>query len=297
MSSTTVTRTVTITNRGTATLTVSSITAPAPFSVSNGPGGTPWSLAAGTSRSFTVGYAPTAAGNFSGQLVLRNNDTNEGQYLLGLSGSAVAGLVPDIAVTGTTSLGPVAAGQTASTSLNIRNAGSGPLTISQINGLSTPFSVGQPSPGPVVAAGGVVTVTVQYKPTVSGSNTGTLTIVSDDPDESAYQVQFTGQCASTTSSAADIDIQAAESSNSTTAYSFGSQVVNTAKGVTFTVRNRGTSELVVSAIGGRSTCFQVSPDILAASSTDDWRIPRAAIRLSTSPSSPSAPAPIPPPSR
>lgn len=81
-----VVRTITITNHGTRTLTLSPISgAPAGYSILTNVGTT--SLAPGRSTTVTIRLNATAAGTFSGRVVLANGDANEGQYDLNLSGT------------------------------------------------------------------------------------------------------------------------------------------------------------------------------------------------------------------
>lgn len=79
-------RTITISNHGTANLTLSRLgSVPAGFSIVTNVGLT--SLAPGQSTSFTIRLNAAAAGTYAGRIVLANNDSNEGQYDLNLSGS------------------------------------------------------------------------------------------------------------------------------------------------------------------------------------------------------------------
>jgi len=81
-----VTRTITIINHGTRTLTLTPVSGlPAGYSIVSNIGVT--SLAAGQSTSLTIRLNSQAAGTYAGRIVLANNDSNEGQYDLNLSGT------------------------------------------------------------------------------------------------------------------------------------------------------------------------------------------------------------------
>jgi hypothetical protein len=81
-----VTRTITISNTGSATLTLASPTAvPAGFSIVSNFSAT--RLEPGQSTSMTVRLNATAVGVYSGRLVIFNSDANEGQFDLTLSGT------------------------------------------------------------------------------------------------------------------------------------------------------------------------------------------------------------------
>jgi hypothetical protein len=84
-----VTRTITISNTGSGTLSVNSIgSVPAGYTlVSNV---TSNSLGAGQSTSFTVRLNAAAAGNFGGAISIGNNDSNEAPYDLQLSGAVTS---------------------------------------------------------------------------------------------------------------------------------------------------------------------------------------------------------------
>ncbi len=82
---TSVTRTVTITNHGTKTLTLSRVgSVPAGYTLVSNLGAT--SLAPGQSTSFALRLHATVAGSFSGRIGIINNDANEGTYDLNLTG-------------------------------------------------------------------------------------------------------------------------------------------------------------------------------------------------------------------
>jgi hypothetical protein len=77
----TVTATMTITNSGTATLTVSGMTVPLGFTSS----WTSGTIAAGGSQSVTIGFAPTAPGLYGGTLTV-NGDQTSGTNTISMSG-------------------------------------------------------------------------------------------------------------------------------------------------------------------------------------------------------------------
>jgi hypothetical protein len=98
----TLTRTFTISNSGTAALTGVSVTVAdgsscaaavntvcataAPFSVSSAPAAT---IAAGSSSSFTVAFAPTAAGLVETVVTIASNDSDENPYTFAISGEGM----------------------------------------------------------------------------------------------------------------------------------------------------------------------------------------------------------------
>ena len=99
---TSVTRTITIVNQGTRSLSLSRLSSvPAGFSIVSNVGLT--SLSPGQSTSLTIRMNATAAGTFGGRIVISNNDSNEGQYDLNLSGTVRARTATTTTTTTTTS--------------------------------------------------------------------------------------------------------------------------------------------------------------------------------------------------
>ena len=76
-----------IRNQGTSDLDISSIVVPAPFSVVNFTSG---SIGLGQTAVIRVRFNPVSPGSFSEDLVINNNDSNEGAYRIRLTGLATA---------------------------------------------------------------------------------------------------------------------------------------------------------------------------------------------------------------
>ena len=76
-----------IRNQGTSDLDISSIVVPAPFSVVNFTSG---SMGLGQTAVIRVRFNPMSPGSFSEELVINNNDSNEGAYRIRLTGLATA---------------------------------------------------------------------------------------------------------------------------------------------------------------------------------------------------------------
>ena len=83
------TRSFTVTNVGSATLSLTSLSSvmPAGFSLVSNLGDL--TLVPGQSTTFSIRFNATSAGSFSGQVALRSNDANEGVFDLRLSASAL----------------------------------------------------------------------------------------------------------------------------------------------------------------------------------------------------------------
>ena len=106
--------------------------------------------------------------------------------------------------------GDVAVGQSASATFTVRNEGTAALTISQASGLNLPFSI-SPANGAgsgddwTIASGETRNFTVTFTPSAATSYSDTLTLVSNDSDESNYQISLTGT--GTNVSARKIDVE------------------------------------------------------------------------------------------
>jgi hypothetical protein len=173
-----------ITNSGTANVTVTTITVNgAGFRLSGGPVLLPTILVPTGSATVTVAFAPTQAGPANGNILI-NSDT------LLLSGVGLASPFVFSYVTAGTTItlsasnnsvvfSPVAIGQTAQLSFDVKNAGIAPLVISNIGigQTSSPYSVsGLPALPVNLAPGFDIQFTIIFQPNTLGFSNGTLQI-------------------------------------------------------------------------------------------------------------------------
>jgi len=77
---------LTISNKGNADLTVSSMTTETPFTISE----SPFTLQPGGSKTITVKFTPQSGGSFTKQLVIISNDPDEGSLTVNLTGTGNA---------------------------------------------------------------------------------------------------------------------------------------------------------------------------------------------------------------
>jgi len=209
------------------TLNISSITATAQFAQTNNCG---TGLSAGGSCTINVTFRPTANGPQSGTLTISDNGQASPQTVP-LSGTGIA---PSVSL----SVSSLALGQqlirttSASKSVTLSNTGKGPLNITSIKATG---DFGQSNNcGTSVAAGAKCTINVTFKPTGTGARSGTLSIT-DNASGSPQKVTLTGTGIAVTIS--------------TTALSFGNQLVGTSSAVKLvTLTNHGTAALTISAI-------------------------------------------------
>lgn len=214
----------TVTNAGTATLTLSNIVisgaAAADYAVQTGLGAS--SLAPGEITTFTIRFDPSASGARPATITLANNDSDENPYNFDLTGNGVVP-TPEIAVLGSnlvvipdgdttpstadgTDFGSVsAASGNVSRTFTITNSGLATLTISGVttSGAHAADFVVTTAPAGTVAAGSSTTFTVRFDPSAYGGRTGVVVVASDDSDEATYDFVVRGDGVITLAEALD----------------------------------------------------------------------------------------------
>jgi hypothetical protein len=201
-------KTFTIQNTGGTTLPVDSLkitgTNAANFAVSALSSASP--VAANGSVTFTVTFTPSAVGTRTAVLTIYNGDSNEGSYVINLSGVGQAATpnpeidvqVPagtSIATAGSYSGFPsTAQGASApAVTFTIANLSTtdaltlGTLTKSGTN--AADFTITQPVSSSV-AASGSTTFTVAFSPSATGTRTATISLVNDDQNENPYVINL-----------------------------------------------------------------------------------------------------------
>jgi phospholipase C len=186
---------VTLTNSGTSTLTISSITIagtnPGDFSETNTCGA---SVSAGANCTITVKFAPTAAGTRTASVSIADNAPGSPQTV-GLTGTGTGGGGPAVTLSPTSLTFPTQTAGTASTPqvVTLTNSGTATLNITSLSITGTnPGDFSQTNTcGASVAAGGNCTISVTFKPT--GKNTRTASVsIADNATGSPQTVPLTG---------------------------------------------------------------------------------------------------------
>ncbi len=245
-------QTVTITNNGTGPLGNLSITTTSsaqnyqafPFTTDCGN-----TLAVSASCHVNISFAPNASGAVSGELQV-NDDAIHSPQSIPLSGT---GVLPVVALTPTTlsfanqGLGSTSAAQT----VTLNNSGNSGLTIASI-GITGDFTQTNNCPlTPSTLSGGSgCSLQISFKPTATGSRTGTLT-VTDDSNNVAGSTQ--------TVALSGNGISGGAVSLNPTSLSFGNQLAGTTSAPqTVTLTNSGTGALGNIVITSSSQMFKVS---------------------------------------
>ncbi|SIT13058.1 hypothetical protein SAMN05421759_1191, partial [Roseivivax lentus] len=279
--------TYTVTNSGTAALTIAQAVSAAPANVTVNSISAPGSLTVapgGGTTTFTVNYTPTLAGAFSFGLSFTNDDADENPFNYTVSGTATG--APEIVVSssesgaltdgGTDAQGSEPAGVAKSVTYTVTNSGTAALTIAQavsaapanvtVNSISAPGSL------TVAPGGGTTTFTVNYTPTLAGAFSFGLSFTNDDADENPFNYTVSG----TATGAPEIVVSSSESGALTdggTDDFTSTPSAGAPSSVTYTIGNSGTGALTLTApsvagnISGQ-TNVTVTGLSLAATSVD-----------------------------
>ena len=232
---------ITVSNPGTATLTISSIsiTPTGDYTQTNTCGS---SLAVGSTCSITVTFKPAASGTRTASISVADGATGSPQTVA-LTGTAVG--VPAATVSPTTvAFGNQAVGvASAASNVTVTNSGTGSLVVAsfKISGTNAAdFSAASSACPGTLAPGAACTIAVTFKPAGSGSRTGTLTITDNAGNvaNSTQTVSLTGTGAGTP-----------QASYSVTSFAFGSDNVGSQDGPLKSIlTNGGNGPLSISSI-------------------------------------------------
>jgi uncharacterized repeat protein (TIGR03803 family) len=277
--------TYTITNSGTAPLTVGTVaiggTNAGDFTVTHQPAS---SVAVGGSTTFTVQFAPTAAGTRAATVSFTENDPSQtSPFTFAIDG--VATTQANIVVTGNnqpiadgsittnatnnTALGStLLGGSPLSQTYTITNSGTAPLTLGTvaIGGTNAGDFTVTHQPASSVAIGGSTTFTVQFAPTAAGTRAATVSFTENDPSQSSPFTFAIGGVATTQANITVTGNNQPIADGSTTPSATNDTVLGSTLlggsplSQTYTIANSGTAPLTLGtvAIGGTNAGdFQV----------------------------------------
>ena len=235
-------KSVTITNSGNSAVTISQITVNAKDFKTTGIA-TPSTLAPGTNATMTVSFNPTASENISGNITVAS--TQGASAVIPVTGGAVQ---PALTVTpSTASFGNVTVGSPASQTIQLTNSGTGTLTISQVSAAGTGFSASAVSLPITLSAGQSTNFNAQFGPSSAGTDTGSISIVSNAPNSPAV-VALSGTAIAATQVLGF----------SSTSLGFGSVNTGSSASQSVTVTNKGNASVTISQIAESGAGFTLS---------------------------------------
>ena len=224
--------TETLTNTGGASLTISAATITGTgMSIS---GLTlPTTLAANQAVSFTVQFAPAAAGAVSGNLTVTSDGSNP-TLTIPVSGT---GVTPGSLSANPTNIafGNVKIGNTSTVSETVTNNGGANVTISAAAVTGSGYSITGLTVPVTLTPNQSATFSVKFTPTVAGAANGNVAISSDAPG-SPLNIPLSGT-----------GVTPGTLSANPTSLAFGNVVVGNNKSLSETLTNTGGSNLTISA--------------------------------------------------
>ncbi len=250
-------QTVSLTNNGTASVTISSVAPTGTGYTITGLAATPITLTTGQSTSFTATFAPTSAASASGTITVTSNGSNP-SLTISLSGT---GVQAGISATPTSvAFGSVTVGSPNSQTIRINNTGSGTLTISQATVTGTGFSMTGLTVPATIAAGGNTTFNVAFAPNAAGTVNGSISLTNNSATSPlAIALSGTGVASS------------AILNSSASSLSFGSVNVGSSSTLSVTLTNTGNSSVTVSSVTVAGTGYTSSgittTQVIAAGAT------------------------------
>jgi len=191
------TKSFTVRNDGTATLTLGAVSVPPGFTLTEGLAA---SLAPGTWDSFTVRLESATVGTKSGDVSFATNDPDENPFNFAITGTVTP--VPEIVVleganaitdgqTTPVGFGDVEKGGPAPTkTFTVRNDGAGELTLGAVS-VPAGFTVTE-SLASSLSPGASDTFSVQMGTTTLGPKSGEVSFSNNDPDENPFSFPITG---------------------------------------------------------------------------------------------------------
>ena len=232
----------TVKNTGTTYVTIAQIAA-------NGSGfsvfglATPATLAAGQSATFSALFAPGAAGNLSGSVVITSNTPNS-PNTVPLSGTGTAASVTLSSNPTSVSFNGVTVGSSGSKTITIANTGNTALTISQVSVNAKDFSATGITTPQTLNAGQSAALNVSFKPSASEQISGNITVASSQGASAVIPVSGGGVQAALTVTPPSV--------------SFGNVTVGIPNSQTIQLANSGTGVLTISQLSATGTGYSTS---------------------------------------
>jgi hypothetical protein len=245
---------LTLTSSGTAPATISSaVIAGQHFQITGvqypaGISSWPATLNPGQQVVLSISFSPDAASSFSGNLAL-TSDASGGTANVPLNGTGDAVPAADLTLSATSiSFGQVMVGSKATKTLTLTSSGNAPLAISAITVAGAQFSNRATSLPLTLQPNQQLTLTITYEPTAEGSDSGTLTVASNDSSGPAV-VALGGNGTTATSPQLTVN---------PTAVNFGDVPLNAMPTKAVTLTSSGTAPVTITAANVTGSGFSVA---------------------------------------
>jgi hypothetical protein len=235
---------LTLTNSGTASLTVSHVAVSGTgFEASSLK--RPQTIPAGGNLVVDLSFSPKTTGSFSGNVTVSSDDPNTPTATVALAGTATAQPIGKlIATPAALNFNNVKQGTTASATTALKNTGNANVTLSQINLSGSGFSTSGVATPVLVVPGESVTLTVNYSPTSAKTSSGDISVVTAQGGITSVSLSGTESQSGLTISPASIN--------------FGSAVTGVANTQTVQIGNPGTVPVTITAANISGAGFSAS---------------------------------------
>ena len=149
-------------------------------------------IAPGESKTVQFTLTPTQAGTLSGKITLQHGEQSIGPLEIPVLDLTIeAPQLPVISlVQENLSLGEIEVGQEITTTFTITNTGAGPLTITDIQSNIAGIALSETQL--TVPPGQSQDITLTFSPPAEGPITGTIDVISNDPEKASISLTITG---------------------------------------------------------------------------------------------------------
>jgi Abnormal spindle-like microcephaly-assoc'd, ASPM-SPD-2-Hydin/Protein of unknown function (DUF1573) len=237
---------LTITNTGTKSLTVSGVSiAGSGFTLKAI--SVPMALAAGQTAAVAATFTAAASGPASGKIMISSNAPNS-PMIVALTATGVAKVSDLTASPASLSFGTVTVGSQSAQALSLTNSGSSSMTISRVSASGAGISVSGLSLPVTLAAGASASLSAIFKPTAAGNASGTLTVTSNATNATdAIGWSATATASSTTQLTAN-----------PSSVNFGTVATGSSGSTAIQLKNTGTASVKISSIATSGSGFTLS---------------------------------------
>lgn len=149
-------------------------------------------IAPGESKTVQITLTPTQAGTFSGTITFQHGEQSVGTLELPFINLTIEAVqLPIISlIQENLSLGEIEVGKDVTTTFTITNTGTGPLNITDIQSDIAGITFSETSL--TVPPGQSQDITITFSPPAEGPITGTIDVLSDDPEKASISLSIAG---------------------------------------------------------------------------------------------------------